>query len=136
MSEIRRAYDLLRGYINHEWDRIRSSDLDQYWQPKTNDARTGSDAGESVEASEPVSRPADPKAVARGILGVTEEAGLDDVRKAFDRLNKRSNPANFPEGSEEASMALKLQARVNWAYRTLTADIPSSELRFKSLELD
>jgi len=136
MSEFRRAYDLLRGYINHEWDRIRSSDLDRYWQPRPQDVQEGRDAVETVEQSEPVSKPADPKAVARGILGVAEQAGLEEIRKAFDRLNKRSNPANFPEGSEEAAMALKLQARVNWAYRTLTADIPSSELRFKSLELD
>lgn len=133
MSEFRRAYDMLRGYVNHEWDRIRSIDLDRAWDELRTPAK--GDQGEE-ETEETIVIKVDAKQAACEILGVTADASYDEIKKAFERLNKRSNPANFPAGSEEAGNAAKIQVRVNWAYRTLTAEQSDTEKRFKSLEID
>lgn len=133
MSEIRRAYDLLRGYINHEWDRIRSSDLESAWQELQETPKT--EASQIVEPNTTLEEK-DLKEIARTILGVNADASFSEIKKSFDRLNKRSNPSNFPENSAEAANALKIQTRVNWAFRILCEDMPDSEKRFQSLEFD
>ena len=137
MSEIRRAYDLLRGYVNSEWDRIKSVDLDRALDELDTPAKkTSKDSGALDPAEETYVTPANPKELASSILSVEPDASFEDIKKAFDKLNKRSNPANFPEGSEEAKNAARIQARVNWAYRVLCEDKSDSERRFKSLEID
>ena len=135
MSEIRRAYDMLRGYINHEWERIRSIDLERAWEELQSERTSASDT-ETGTAPESPETPMDPKEVACGILGVKVDADFDEIKHAFDRLNKRSKPSNFPEGSEERANASKIQARVNWAYRVLTDDKSEMEKRFRSLEIE
>jgi hypothetical protein len=57
------------------------------------------------------------------------------VRKAFARFNKRSDPANFPAGSAEATQATEIQKRVHWAFGVLTENMDATEKRFKSLEI-
>lgn len=136
MSEIRRAYDLLRGYVNNEWDRIRSIDLDKAWDELRSHGPGDANVPTTSEQKQEQVQQQDPKVLARSVLGVKEDASFEEIKKSFDRLNTRSNPANFPEGSEEAQNAAKIQTRVTWAYRLLTEDQPETEKRFKSLEIE
>ena len=151
MSEMRRAYDLLRGYVNHEWDRIKGIEWDDAWKELNASTRPATDrdvsdselsAVDSVsdQTSTPAQRPVpteiDLKAQARQILGVSPTDDFEAVRKAFEKLNKRTHPDNFPAGSEDARSASALRARVQWAYTVLTAEMTQAEKRFKSLEIE
>lgn len=128
MSTGRRAYDMLRSYVSREWDRVR--DLDEL------NARTELDAPTIPRSpSEPVVVLTD-KQKARNILAVSQDASFEEIRRAFDRLNKRADPSRFAEGSDEREMATQLQAQINWAYKQLTDDLGTTEKRFKSLELE
>lgn len=135
MSVGRRAYDLLRGYVNREWDRIRGvEESDAY---KELEAATKTPHGGEIPPVAPDSMPAhDPKGFARNILGVSESATFAEIRRSFERLSRRSNPDNFPAGSAEQRQAVDILKRVNWAYRILTEDANDVEKRFGSLEIE
>jgi hypothetical protein len=122
MSVGRRAYDILRGWVSHEWDRIREIERDL--------------AEEELNRSMDDPYPARPATHARKLLGVAESASFEEIRKAFDRLNKRSDPARFPAGSSEREQAAEIQKRIHWAYKTLTDSFDTVDKRFRSLELD
>ena len=148
MSIGRRAYDLLRGYVGTEWERIR--DVERDWAEK--ELRTPPPASSVVlqtpntptlEGSSPVpSTPfpmmahADRRERARRILGLPDVCAFEDIRKCFARLNKRSDPANFPAGSPEEVKAIEIHRKVNWAYAVLTEDMDRTERRFRTLELE
>lgn len=140
MSEIRRTYDLLRGYVNREWDRIRSIEWQSAWQELEASVR-GPEPPAGSALVEPMQTPDLPEGVdldevARNILGVRADAEFEAVRDAFRRLHKRSDPSAFPAGSQEATNALRIQQRVNWAYARLTAGTSPTAKRFRSLEID
>lgn len=135
MSGGRRAYDLLRGYINNEWDRIQGV-MEGNAEQELNDALAGPRPTTNASPA-----PAEVVAVteeetARQILGVGPDASFEDIKKAFDKLNQRSAPTNFPDDSPEAKQAEKIRNRVERAYRTLCDKFDSTETRFKSLEID
>ncbi|MBV6457007.1 MAG: hypothetical protein HONBIEJF_00112 [Fimbriimonadaceae bacterium] len=135
MSGPRRAYDLLRGYINREWDRISGvEELDakrELEQVPSQDPNGNQHIHHREEygSEDPVRR-------ARQILGVKETDDYEAIRKAFERLHKRSDPGNFPPGSEEARRAKQIHDRVLWAYQKLSENVGTSEKRFRNLELD
>jgi hypothetical protein len=131
----RRAYDLLRGYVNREWDRIRGvEESDAY---KELEAATDTPHRGDIPPASPDSMTAhDPKGFARSVLGVGENATFAEIRRAFERLSRRSDPANFPAGSSEQRQATEILKRVNWAYRILTEDANEVEKRFGSLEIE
>lgn len=135
MSMGRRAYDLLRGYVNREWDRIRGvEESDAY---RELEAATKTPHGGDIPSTSSDSMPAhDPKGFARSVLGVGEKATFAEIRRAFERLSRRSDPANFPAGSNEQRQAAEILKRVNWAYRVLTEDANEVEKRFGSLEIE
>ena len=145
MSSGRRAYDILRGYVGTEWERIKGVERDlaerELWGTKPlptsfyNTPATQTPETPAAAKAEPRA-PQDPKAYARRLLGVSETSPFSEIRKAFARLNKRSDPANFPAGSAEATQALEIQKKVAWAYSVLTEDMDSTERRFGSLELE
>jgi hypothetical protein len=135
MSGPKRAYDMLRGYVSSEWERIKDVE------------RSHAEVELSESLLPPVPKPTpmpvvplenqeDIKTHARRLLGVGEECSFAEVRKAFTRLNKRSDPANFPSGSPEAAKAAEIQKKVTWAYTTLTEGMDATERRFRTLELD
>jgi len=148
MSMGKRAYNILRGYVSTEWDRIKDLERDLatkelHTRPTPPSSPTETPLPPTLSGpplpAPTTSTPApkyEPKAHARKLLGVSEDCSFDDLRKAYTRLNKRSDPSNFPAGSEEARKAADIQKNVNWAYNLLTATDDSTEKRFRSLELD
>jgi hypothetical protein len=138
MSTGRRAYDLLRGYVNTEWERIRGVEDDSA-ERELNEA-LGDPAyaryGRTAEASHYEVTILTDEEKARQVLGVSTTASFEEIRKAFDRLNERSDPAKFPEGSLEAQHAAEIRSRVHRAFRILSDKFDSTETRFKSLEID
>lgn len=140
MSDFKRAYDMLRGYVNREWDRIRSVEWSTAWQELETAIRPEAPARDADAPAEPAAPEVQPgldlDEVARNILGVAADADFEKVRAAFRRLHKRSDPSAFPAGSVEAHNAARIQQRVNWAYVRLTAGTSETERRFRSLEID
>lgn len=137
MSTGRRAYDLLRGFVNTEWERIRGVEAETDAQRELNEAMDLPNRPRATSA--PVTEEAlsqDRIERARSILGVAPNATFSDIRKAFERLNKRSDPGNFPEGSTESRQAADIQTQINRAYNVLTEGMDDTEKRFRSLEID
>jgi hypothetical protein len=139
MSTGRRAYDILRGWVSHEWDRIREIEHDlaedelreSMDKPYPTHIPNESKTEEQVKAAK-----ADARAHACNLLGVDEKASFEDIRKAFDRLNKRSDPARYPANSPERTQAAEIQKRIHWAYQVLTDSLNNIQKRFRSLELE
>lgn len=136
MSTAKRAYDLLRGYVNREFERIQGVEL-------SDAERELSDSLENPirprpSSADATSAPATPLDVARAreVLGVGPEADFAEIRRAFERIHKRSDPANFPTGSLEARHATEIHRRVYRAYALLTENMDATEKRFRSLEID
>lgn len=131
MNEARRAYDLIRGYVNREWDRIQGLERLQAWRELEESRNPGSVVAEPVDLP-----PADTPAAARQVLGISATAKFEEIRKAFETLNKKSDPTQFPAGSQEEKHAAEIQKRIHWAYRVLTDGTDETEKRFRSLEID
>jgi DnaJ-class molecular chaperone len=137
MSTGRRAYDLLRGYINREFERIHDLDRTSA-EDELAEAMEGPQGTRSVphhEAEFEVITLSDEQK-ARQVLGVGAEASYGDIKKAFERLNVRSDPVNFPAGSAEARQAEQIRSRVHRAYRILSDKFDTTERRFRGLEID
>lgn len=140
MSDAKRLYNIMRGYIGREWERLK--DLERELAMKELDAPADGAGTASPEAAKSskviIEIPAgsDPKDAARRILGVEPDADFDAIRKAYLRLSKRSHPGQMPSGSEEQAQADMIHRRVQWAYNLLTADTSDVKKRFGSLEVD
>lgn len=141
MSSARRACGLLRSYIGREWERIQNVER-ELAAAELRDAMARPTASSGMDESIEVKTvhtddlsPEERQATARRLLGVEANSPFEDVRSAFDRLNKRADPRRFPEGSSEQRQAAEIRRRVHWAYQVLTEGIDTTEKRFKSLEL-
>ncbi len=124
----------MRGYVNREWDRISGSEGSDA-QRELDEAM----ASTPLPTSSPTTSSTPPptmKERAQSILGLAPSATFADIRKAFERLNKRSDPKNFPIGSVEAIKAAEIQKQIHWAYGTLTEGMDTTEKRFRSLEIE
>lgn len=141
MSVGRRAYDLLRGYIGREWDRIQGLER---WQAEE-EMRAALDtaaSSESPSASPPESTTSNaatsvtPKERACQILGVPADCEYQQVYRVYKRLRTRSDPANFPSGSAEAAKAEEIRRQIEWAYKVLSENVDVTEKRFRSLEIE
>jgi DnaJ-domain-containing protein 1 len=136
MDTGRRAYDILRGYVNQEWERIRGVD-DKDAESELNAAMvTAKLRANRNEQPEPEPIVDDPQEWAHRILGVAPTADFAEVRKSFERLNSRADPSKFPVGSPEARQASEIQQRIQRAYAILAEGVDTTEKRFKSLEID
>ena len=137
MSTGGRAYNLLRAYILREWDRIQGVERDVAEEELNTAMRTPSPAPTREQFEEPLyAFVSDPPSVARRLLGVSEKASFEEIRKAFERLDRRCDPGRFPEGSDARMQAEEIRKRLNWAYQALAEAFDTTEKRFKSLELE
>lgn len=138
MSTGRRAYDILRAYVNHEWDRVQGGGesapsaeeelaqaLDKPWTLRP-----------SKSEPEAPSLPADPKERARTILGASEGDDFQKIHAIYVDLMKRCQPSRFPAGSPDRIKAEQIRKMVQDAYAVLTEDVDETERRFGGLELD
>lgn len=134
MSLGRRAYDLMRGYVNHEWDRIKGVEFESAERELQEALQKPTDRKLDVKGMDEHAV-LDRKLTASKILGVPINAPFAEVHKTFERLKKRSDASNFPSGSPEAAQAIEIQRRVQWAYGVLTEGMDLTEKRFRSLEI-
>ncbi|MBX3120280.1 MAG: J domain-containing protein [Fimbriimonadaceae bacterium] len=141
MSEFRRAYDIGRAFIGREFDRIKGMERDMAereltevysYKPKT---ESEPPPIQTLSPEEEIERAKVRDRTARKLLGIAAGASFEEIKASFDRLSKRSDPANFPEGSEEQNQAVEINRKVYWAYQVLTENLDVTEKRFKSLEL-
>lgn len=130
MSTGPRAYNILRGYINREWDRLSNMDLFKAEQELDEPLPTTS----SQPAATP--NPEQTEARARSVLGVSADADYAEIRKAYESLFERSDPNRFSEGSMERAQATQIHAKVERAFRLLSKSADATEQRFRSLEID
>ena len=145
MNEARRAYDLMRAYVGREFDRIKKIDLMDAVRELEEATRAPSDRAAKPGPGTPseekktvveVQEGQDLGSTAREILGVGKKADFETIRRAYEKLNRRSQPHNFDEGSVESAQASDLLRKVTWAYTYLTKDVTESEKRFRSLEIE
>ncbi|MER3412925.1 MAG: hypothetical protein C4341_01560 [Armatimonadota bacterium] len=142
MSTARRAYNLLRAYINREWERIESvfradaeRELEQSLNPTA--APEPSQTTDQPSLQEPGATEEQRRyEEAYRVLGLSRDASLTDLRRAYRRLSERSRPTHFPEGSEERKRAARIHLKVQEAYDTLLPVLDARLRRFKSLDLD
>ncbi len=140
MSTGRRAYDIVRGYVNHGWDRLTSID----------------DAAEAElrEAMQPTMPPAPPSAgnvpeaapkpppmsvdIARRLLCVQETASGRQIQKAYDELAKAIDPSRFDADPQAAARAKELGSRLRMALGLAKLHAKEDPLgdRFSGLEID
>jgi hypothetical protein len=137
MSEAKRAYNVLRSYVNQEWERIRGIDLHDAWQELNGPTPTTlKEPTASIPDPTTASAPNELEATARTILNVTAKADFEEIRVAFEKINRRVQPENFESGTSEATHAQELLRKATWAYQFLTKDMSPAERRFKSLEIE
>lgn len=125
---------MLRSYVGREFERLQ--DLDEA-RAREEMMRSADPAfnGTTTPATPPQRNVREEKENACKVLGVAEGASYDEIYKAFVRLNKRSDPANFPEGSPERAQALDVHKKVHQAFSLLTEGMDATEKRFRSLEI-
>lgn len=148
----RRAYTVIKGFVNREWERLfESEDEDARREVLTTWAESGKEDGDAkvihlervsdgsrAPAISALQQPSkvDTVAKSRGVLGVQEKSSIEEIYKAYMSLIDRCNPSRFPDGSQEAFRANQIRIRVLEAYRTLTDHVDTTELRFRSIDLD
>ena len=144
MSTGRRAYDLLRGYVNTEWDRIHrveddpaSKELAESLLKPNPIKSTSTPKGETTTEPGPSAQSPEERCdLARRILGVEGTTKYIEVRRAYERINRRADPSRFPDGTPESRQAAQIQKRVQWAYAVLCETFDTTEKRFQSLEIE
>jgi hypothetical protein len=135
MSEARRFYNVFRGYVNREWERIQG--LERTLAEAELDAPLQSAAAPRPTPVEEMSLTGEEaRRRARQVLGVSDDASYTEIRQAFQRLDKRSQPGAFVPGTEEERHSALIQRKIQWAYQVLSEDASGLERRFGSLEIE
>ena len=132
MSTGRRAYDIVRGYVNHGWDRVSS--LDDQAEAELRAAM------ENPTPPTPSAPPPPPMTVdvARRLLGVEPAASTRQVEKAYADLVKAVDPSRFNADPQAAARAKELGSRLRMALELARANAKSDPLsdRFSGLEIE
>lgn len=132
MSELNRAFNVLRGYIGREWERIADLERDAAARELDGPAMPPAErkpyeyksATEAMDAEK-----------ARRVLGVTEQATMEEIEAAYKRLAQRIELDKFPLDSPEMQMAQAIHRRIHRAYTILIEEMTITEKRFRSLEI-
>ena len=133
MSSGRRAYDIVRGYVNHGWDRVSGVD-----------DRAEAELREAMEKPAPPAMPSAPPPppmtgeIARRLLGVEEGTSARGVEKAYDDLMKAIDPSRFTADPQAAARAKELGSRLRMARELARANAKSDPIadRFSGLEIE
>ena len=132
MSTGRRAYDIVRGYVNHGWDRVSGID-----EGAEAELRAAMEAPTPTTPSAPPSPPMTVE-VARRLLGVEPTASAREVERAYDDLVRAIDPDRFTADPQAAARAKELGSRLRMARELSRANAPSDPItdRFSGLEID
>ncbi|MBL8067233.1 MAG: hypothetical protein JNM28_02190 [Armatimonadetes bacterium] len=138
MSEAKRAYNLLRSFVNQEWERVKGFDMNEAWKELNENPAEAEARRAAPEAKQPDTTmdATELEATARTILNVTAKASYDEIRKSYEKVSNRVQPQNFDSGTEEARQAQELLRKATWAYQYLTKDMSPVQRRFRSLEIE
>jgi hypothetical protein len=142
MSSARRAYDLIRGYVNHGWDHLS----------ETEEGAAQGELKEAMESLAPRSDPvtaAAPKGAApvvepepitleqaRKLFDVSPNATSRQIVEVYDMLRETIDLGKFPEGSESWQRARMVGRRLDGARNILIQNIDPTVRRFERLEIE
>lgn len=145
MSAGKRAYRLLKAYLNRESERVddvlessASKELEDFLKPGGTAQQKPKESTIS-SASQPIEKQGSSvmdEATAYRVLNLSSHCTLSELKAAYKRLSERSLPSHFPEDSEERKLAAKLHLRVQQAYDILLPKHDKRLKRFRSLEVD
>jgi hypothetical protein len=135
MSSGRRAYDIVRGYVNHGWDQIAG--VDNEAEAELREALANPTPPTSASPTAPLAPPMTLE-VARRLLGVEATASARAVQKAYDELAKAVDPTRFGADPQAAARAKELSSRLRVALELAKAHAKSDPLsdRFSALEIE
>src|SRR5579859_6521162 len=107
MSTARRAYDILRGYVNYGWERIQG---DQTAAERELREAVDQPYEESAIPQERLPEASGPTVTmsvdsARKLLDVTPTATSKEIAAAHERVRKAIDPGKFPNGSDAQGRA-------------------------------
>lgn len=66
---------------------------------------------------------------ARNLLNLDEEATLDDIKKAYNKMSKRYHPDK--RSSRQKDNSEEMMKKINWAYKVLMEYIKGYRYSFK-----
>lgn len=69
------------------------------------------------------------------LLGLPEDATLEQLETIYNNLMQRADPSRFPEGSEERKRAEAIQQKVKLAYRRIREQIDPTFARVSRIDL-
>ena len=132
MSTGRRAYDIVRGYVNHGWDRVAGVDAEAEAE-----LRTAMENPAPPTPSAPLPPPMTVE-TARRLLGVEEGTSARGVEKAYDDLMKAISPERFTADVQALARAKELGSRLRMARELARASAKSDPItdRFSGLEIE
>lgn len=138
MSTTRRAYDILRGYVNYGWERIQGEQTaaeqelrEAVEQPY---AESGISQDRLAEAAAPtVSMSVDS---ARRLLDVNPTATSKEIAAAHERVRKAIDPSKFRSGSDAQGRARHLLRLIDGAKRVLEDNLDPTIKRFEGLQIE
>jgi hypothetical protein len=137
MSSSRRAYDILRGYVNNGWERIQGGE--------ENSAER--ELREALEQPNPSTPPYQanerPQLVstlsvesARRLLDVPAEATSKQIKEAREKIRATVDPSRFPSGSAARERATHLLKMIDGAERVLIDNLDPTIRRFENLQVE
>ncbi|MCX7993987.1 MAG: J domain-containing protein, partial [Fimbriimonadales bacterium] len=139
---------LMKAHLNDIWERVETiireeeaeSAARQTAHQELHDAMASSRVDEVPAATSPGKASGTTRATelerAYRVLGVSADADLAAVRRAYRELIARSDPSRFPENTPEREKAEQIRQRIEQAYQTLLLHLDHSAQRFRNLTVD